>query len=336
VLAVLVIGLASCKGAPPVLPPVPPGSGQVLVASGPPPDVRDGQIVVDRVAAVVNDEVIMVSELDEAVLLSQDGKSGMPDGGVDEIRRRMLTRLIEVRLLVQEARREKVEVSEEEIQALFDDFVKRQGGDRDEVLARAQARGETWELLRRDLRDQLLVQRLRGRRVNRRATVTEAEVDAYMAANRAKLETGLKYHVRHIVVLAQPPDPAGWEGARVEIEDLARQIRAGADFASLARERSKDPSAASGGDLGWLARGELEPIFEAPLLALSPGGVTAPIRSGAGYHLFQLVEQEALTEQMLAEGRQQARELLAQRKAQERFDEWLAGIRRRALIAIRL
>ena len=69
---------------------------------------------------------------------------------------------------------------------------------------------------------------------------------------------------------------------------------------------------------------------------LLPRGVTAPIRSGAGYHLFQLAEQETLTEQMLAEGRQQARELLAQRKAQERFDEWLAGIRRRALIAIRL
>lgn len=337
IVSVLVIGFGGCAGAPPVLPPVPPGSGQVLVAAATAPAVRDGQILVDRVAAVVNDEVIMLSELDEQVLLyQQETRGGVPEGGVDEIRRRVLSGLIEHRLQVQEARREKVEVSDEEVQVLLDDFVKRNGGDRDKLLAELQAKGVSWDGLRRQLRDQLLAQRVRSRRVNRRATVTEAEVDAYMVANRSKLEAGLKYHARHIVVLAQPPDATGWERARAEIDDIARQLRAGADFATLARERSNDPSAATGGDLGWLARGELEPSFEAPLLALPAGGVTAAIRSGAGYHLFQLVEQGALTEQMLAEGRQQAREILTQRKAQERFDEWLEAIRRRALIAVRL
>ena len=77
-------------------------------------------------------------------------------------------------------------------------------------------------------------------------------------------------------------------------------------------------------------------MFEGPLLALQTGQVTAPIRSGSAYHLLKLDGREELTAQRLADARQQARDLLTQKKSQERFDEWLESIRRRALIAIRL
>jgi parvulin-like peptidyl-prolyl isomerase len=128
--------------------------------------------------------------------------------------------------------------------------------------------------------------------------------------------------------------PAGaWEQAKQEIESISVALAGGADFAELARTRAKDPT---GGDLGWLARGELDAAFEGPLLALRKGQVTAPIRSGAAYHLFKLDDREELTADRLADARQQARDLLLQKKAQERYDEWLEGLRRKALIAIRL
>jgi peptidyl-prolyl cis-trans isomerase SurA len=333
-LGLLVVGLNACRGPAPPLPPVPANSGGVLVRAGEAPPVRDGQAVIDRVVAVVNGDVVMMSELQEAVILYRRETRTAPEGG--ELERLVLKRLVDHRLQVQEARREKIDVTDDELRPVIDDFVRRNGGDREKIESQLRAQGVSWESLRRELREQMLAQRVRSRRVVRRATVNEAEVNAYLAENRERFESGLKYHARHIAVTADPPSPAAWERAKEEIESIAAALAGGADFAELARARSKDPSAASGGDLGWLARGELDAAFEGPLLKLEPGGVTAPIRSAAGYHLFKLEEREELTAERLGEARQQIRDLLAQKKTQERYEEWLESLRRRALIAIRL
>jgi peptidyl-prolyl cis-trans isomerase SurA len=314
---------------------VPAGSGGVLVRAGQAPPIRDNQVVIDRVVAVVNGDVVMMSDLQEAIVLARRDGRGLPEG--PDLERTVLNRLVDHRLQVQEAKREKIEVTEDELRGTLEDFVKRNGGDREKIQVQLQAQGVTWDALRRELRDQLLAQRVRGRRVVRRATVTEAEVDRYLVENRDRFDAGLKYHARHIAVTADPPSStAAWERAKAEVDSIMDALAAGADFAELARTRSKDPSAATGGDLGWLARGELDASFERPLLALEKGQVTAPIRSAAGFHLLKLEDREELTAERLADARQQARDLLLQKKAQERFDEWLEGLRRRALIAIRL
>jgi peptidyl-prolyl cis-trans isomerase SurA len=289
--------------------------------------------------AVVNGDAILMSELQEAMIIYERENKTPPPSGADleALQRTTLDRMIDHRLQIQEAKREKIEITEDELKTALDDFVRRNGGDREKIEAQLRAQGVTWEALRRELRDQMLAQRVRSRRVSRRATVTEAEVDAYLAENRAKFEAGLKYHARHIAVLAEPPSsPAAWERAKAQVDEIEARLRAGTDFATLARERSQDASAPSGGDLGWLTRGELDPQFEGPLLKLSKGEVTMPIKSAAGYHVFALEDQEEMTPKMLADARQQVRDLLAQHKAQARYEEWLDGLRKRALIAVRL
>jgi len=329
-----------CRGAPPPLPPVPASSGSILVTpvvSAPPPAGPSDQTLIDRVVAVVNSEVIMMSELQEAVFLYRREAREAPSDDPTELQKKVLNWLVEDRLQVQAARRENISVNDEELQAAMDDFVKRNGGDRSDVERKLKAQGLTWEGMRRKIKDQLLVRNVRSRRVSQRTSLTEAEVDAYIAANLGKFEASLKYHPRHIAVLADPPDqPAAWERARQEIETIRVRLREGADFTELARLHSKDGSAAAGGDLGWLNRGELQPRFEEPILRLGKGEVTAPIKSEVGYHLFQMEEREELTAEMLAQLRQQARDLLLQQKRQERIDEWVAELRRRALITVRL
>ena len=324
--------LGACKTPAGPLPPVPSGSGGVLVGVGEAPPLRENQVVIDRVVAVVNGDVVMMSDLQEAIILSRrDGRS-VPDGA--ELERTMLNRLVDHRLQVQEAKRDKVEVTDDEVRAAVDDVVKRNGGDREKFEAQLQVQGVTWEALRREMREQLLAQRVRSRRVVRRSTVTESEVDQYLAQNRDKFEAGLKYHAFHMAITVEATSsPGAWEQAKQEIESISVALAGGADFAELARTRAKDPT---GGDLGWLTRGELDAAFEGPLLALQKGQVTAPIRSGAAYHLFKLDDREELTADRLADARQQVRDLLLQKKAQERYDEWLEGLRRKALIAIRL
>ncbi|HEV8308605.1 MAG TPA: peptidylprolyl isomerase [Methylomirabilota bacterium] len=336
----LVGALAGCRGTPPALPPVPATSGSLLLPAAAAPAVPPDQSVVDRVVAVVNEDVIMMSELQEALILYlRETKEAAPatSTAVLELQQKVLTRMVEHRLQVQEARREKVEVTDEEVQQTLDDFVRKNGGDRPQIEEQLRGQGLTWEGLRREMRDQLMVQKIRSRRVTRRANVTESEVDAYVAANRDKLEHDLKYRPRHIAVLAEPPDSgAAWERAKAEAEALAVRLRNGADFAELAQEYSKDGSAAAGGDLGWLRRGELQALFEEPILRLGKGEVTEPVRSAAGYHLFKLEDREEVTPEMLAQLRQQARDILLQRKAQARFDEWVQRLREKALIVERL
>jgi len=329
---VVAAALGACRTPAGPLPPVPTGSGGVLVRAGEVPPIRDTQSVIDRVVAVVNGDVIMMSELQEAIVLSRREGRALPEG--PDLERSVLNRLVDHRLQVQEAKRDKIEVTEDDLRNLIDDFVKRNGGDRAKIESQFQSLGVTWESLRRELRDQLLAQRVRSRRVVRRATVTESEVDQYLAQNRDKFEAGLKYHAVHLAVMAEPStSPAAWEAAKREIESIVTALAGGADFTELARSRAKDPA---GGDLGWLARGELDAAFERPLLALQKGQITEPIRSGAGYHILKLADREELTAERLADARQQVRDLLLQKKGQERLDEWLEALRRRALIAIRL
>jgi peptidyl-prolyl cis-trans isomerase SurA len=324
--------LGACKAPAGPLPPVPAGSGGVLVRAGETPPIKDSQAVIDRVVAVVNDDVIMMSELQEAIVLARRDSPNAPEGPNYELT--VLNRLIDHRLQVQEAKRDKIEVGEDDLRTALDDIVKRNGGDREKFETQLLAQGVTWEALRREIRDQLLAQRVRGRRVVRRSTVTEAEVDQYLAQNRDKFEAGMKYHAFHLAITVEATSsPAAWDQAKQEIDSIATALAGGADFAELARTRAKDPAA---GDLGWLARGELDATFEAPLLALQKGQVTAPIKSGAAYHLLKLADKEELTAERLADARQQVRDVLLQKKAQERFDEWVEGLRRRALIAIRL
>jgi peptidyl-prolyl cis-trans isomerase SurA len=295
--------LAGCKGPAPVLPPLAGDPGSLLLKPAAVPSAPPDQAVIDRVVAVVNDDVILMSELQEAVLLYLRDNPRPTAGSeqMTELQHRLLQRMVDQRLQVQEARREKIEVTEDEVRQMIDDFVARNGGDREKIGEQIRAQGLTWEQLRRDLRDSLLAQKIRGRRISRRAAITEAEVDVYVAENRPKLERDLKYHPRHIAILAEPSDStAAWERAQADVDALEARLRQGADFAELAREYSKDGSAETGGDLGWLAPGELQASFEEAILKLAKGQVTPPLRSSNGFHVFRLEEREEVTPEMLA------------------------------------
>lgn len=341
-LRLLLVLLAGCglfsRTLPPGPLPPPPEPAQAQAPSQPAPPA-DAGVVVDRVVAVVNQDVITLSELQEAVALFLQQNREKPPSPAEqpELERKILERLVDHQLQVQEALREKIEVSDEEVKEAVEEFVSRSGMDRPQLEAQLRRQGISWEALRRELREQLLVRKVVRRRVHGRISVTNGEVEAYFKENREKFETGLKFRVRHLAILATPPDSdAAWAQARERIEALAAELRAGADFAELARQHSQDPSAKAGGDLGELARGELQPVFEEAILKLQVGEVTPPIRSASGFHLFKLEDREELSPQAEAQIRQQIRELLFRRKYQERLDAWLQELRQRALITLRL
>jgi parvulin-like peptidyl-prolyl isomerase len=182
------------------------------------------------------------------------------------------------------------------------------------------------------------VQKVIRRKVALRVSVTDDEISRYLAENRARLETGLSYHARHILIVPEEgsASDAAWEQARIKAELLRTQVTEGADFATLARQHSKDATARDGGDLGTLKRGELSQEIEAQILALAPGAVSAPYRSPLGYHLFKLESKDALDGEGLVRARQQIREILFREKYETRLEAWLKEIKQRAIIEVRM
>jgi peptidyl-prolyl cis-trans isomerase SurA len=294
--------------------------------------------VLDRVVAVVNNDAITLGEVQENILAYRVENRDRPGGPSDEdLARDFLTKMIDTRLQLQEADREKVTAEEAEITEELQDRIKRFGIKSQEEFEKViKQQGLTLESVKRRVRDEIRRAKIVRRKVNLRVSVTDQEIDDYLEANRANLETGLAYHARHILVVPETQDDAGWEAARLKAEVIRREILEGADFAEIAKAKSGDASARDGGDLGALKRGELAQDIEGQILGLQTGQVSRPYRSALGYHVFRLESKESLEGEGLQRARQQIRDILFRQKYDTRLAAWLKEIRQRAIIEVRL
>src|SRR5437870_613491 len=294
--------------------------------------------VTDRVLAVVNNDAITLSELQEAIAVYQYENRDRAQEAPTELAQQFLTRMIDTRLQIQEAEREKIVIDDAEVEEELAERLKKMNvKSRDEFEALLKGQGLSMESVKRRIRDELRRGRIVGRKVRLRVSVMEAEVMQYLEANRAKLETGLTYHARHILIL---PDAgvadAAWENARIRADLLRGQLLQGADFAELAQQNSRDASARDGGDLGTLKRGELAQDIEPQILSLAVAEVSLPFRSALGYHIFRLESKDSLEGEGLTRVKAQIREILFREKFDARLDAWLKEIKQRAIIDVRL
>jgi len=295
------------------------------------------EAVTDRVVAVVNNDAITLGELHENILIyRQENRDGSATD--DVLAKQFLVRLIDNRLQVQEAEREKITVEEEEMNEELQERMKKLGANsmvEFEKIVKDQ--GLSMDAVKKRLRNTLLTAKIQHRKVRLRVSVTERDIDRYLEENRAKLEVGLSYHARHILI--QPEDSASeasWTDAHRRANGLRAQILEGGDFVELAKTFSKDSSAQEGGDLGTLKRGELAQDIEAQILALRPGEVSAPYRSSLGWHIFRLESKESLDGEGLVRARQQIRDILFRQKYEARQEAWLKEIKQRAIIELRI
>jgi peptidyl-prolyl cis-trans isomerase SurA len=330
------------KAKPPAPPPAGPPPSEVRAPILSRPSLpADSESVVDRVICVVNSDAVTLYELEEAEAYTiYESKQPPPTG--DErvvLRDKVLAGIIEKRLQLQQAEREKITVDDSEMKEQLDEIQKRLGAkDEVEFDKMVKAQGLSLDGVKKRLREQLLVERIKRRKVNLRISVTEEDIDQYLNANREKLETGLTFEARHILFL--PTAGAGEDGlqaSKQRAEETYTRVMAGDDFGELAREFSDDTATAkNGGRLGILKRGELAPDIEKAILRLSPGEHSRPFRSEVGYHLFELDSRETLAGEQLAQARNQIRDILYKQRYDVRLNEWLVEIRGKAIIEMRL
>jgi peptidyl-prolyl cis-trans isomerase SurA len=320
--------------------PAPAPPRPVLAPASTGPRLPDSQEVVDRVICVVNNDAITLNELDEAeahFLYESKQPEPSPEAR-EQLRDRLLQSIIENRIQLQQAEREKISVDDAEVQEQVAEIMKKVNANSAQEFERMlAAQGLTLDAVKKRVREQILVQRLTRRKVALRVSVTEQEIDQYLAANRDKLETGLTFEARHILFLPEAgKGDEGWDAARRKAEQVYALLLGGQDFSELAKTYSEDGSAKEGGRLGTLKRGELTPEIEREILSLRPGESSAPFRSTIGYHLFHLDAKESLTGEALTQARSQIRDILYRQKYDVRLKEWLAEIKQRAIIDIRM
>lgn len=300
----------------------------------PPPLDED---VTDRVVAVVNNDAITLGELQESIAAFRHENRERTGPSDEELATQFLNRLIDARLQLQEADRERIIVDDVEVVEELTDRVKKLGAPNLEAFeATLKGQGVTIDMLRKRVRDSMRMQRVIRRKVTLRVSVTETEIEKYLDENRVKLETGLTYHARHLLIVPEANTDAAWEAARERADGLHAEAVSGADFGELARRHSADASAKDGGDLGTLKRGELAQEIEAQILRLEASQVSRPYRSSLGWHVFKLEAKEGLEGDGLARVRQQIKDVLFREKYEARLDTWLKEIKQRAIIEVRM
>ena len=240
-----------------------------------------------RIAAIVNDEVISARDLRQRIRLVLFS-SGIEDTA--EARRRVarqvLRRLIDERLQLQEAKKWNISVSDDEIRRSVSEIEKRNGMQPDSLPSVFRGNRVSFESLRAQFRAGIAWSKLVRRRLSPRIEIGAEEVDGLLARlQAAKGET--TYHLAEIFLSVNQPDEE--PEIRNSAERMVEQIRGGARFSALARQFSQAATAAVGGDLGWTPRSQLDPAIAAAVDRLSPGELLGPIRTTAGFRILSLI-----------------------------------------------
>ena len=246
---------------------------------------------IDRIAAVVNDDVVLQSELDRATnnVLAQYNRQ--PNGQLppaDILRKQVLERLILVRLQVAQATQQGIRVGDQDVDAALGNVANQNRMTMDQLRASLARDGIEFADFRDSIRDEIAIQRLRQRYAQTSVSVSDAEVDAAMSAQA----NGVQYHLAHLLV-ALPENPTSDQiaAAQTKIEGIKGLIDRGEmDFATAAARYSDGQNALEGGDLGWRSSDEIPTAFANMISGLQPGQVIGPIRGPSGFQLVKLVE----------------------------------------------
>ncbi len=263
----------------------------LLALAALPAAARDA-LLVDRVVAVVNKDVITLTELAEHTARAEAElrrqRIAAPERAVLE--RQVLERLVLDKAQLQLAASTGMRVDELQLDRAVQRVAQNNNMTLAELRRALERDGVEFERFRAELREQILLTRLREREVDDRVQVSEAEVDLYLEEHKASLAAKVEYDVAHVLVrVPEQARPEQVEQARARAERVRDEARAGGDFARLAASHSDAGDALQGGALGWRAPGRLPELFAEALAGMQPGAVSEPLRSPAGFHVVKLL-----------------------------------------------
>jgi peptidyl-prolyl cis-trans isomerase SurA len=301
--------------------------------------VSRGAVLLDRVVAVVNQEVITWSELYKD--MESDASPQLREMNAAERLKvfkeneaSFLDTLINFKLQVQEAKHLGIGVSDEEVREAIDGIKKKYGMTDSVFKESLKKEGFTYDEYVNRLRDQIIVGKVVNQQIRSKILITDAEVKKYLDdEKKLNADTAEGYRISQIFF----SKPTGDEG-KAEVEKKAAEVmeklKKGESFEDLARTYSQDPSASVGGDLGFIKKGQLMKEFSEAVAKLKPGEVSRPFWSERGLHIIKLNGVTgARSEHELME---EARKKLSEKIFERRYSSWVKSLRENSFVEIRL
>jgi len=250
----------------------------------------------DYIAAVVNQELVTAGEVELRVQRAQAeaGRAGAKLPPEPELRRQALDSLIDERAIITAARDSGMKVDEFEIDRSVQSIAQQNQLSLEALRDRLRAEGMDYGRFRANVRDQMMIERLREREVYQRIKISDEEIERYLADRRAAAQADAETNVAQIMVtVAEGLAPAELAARRKIAEDALARVQRGEDFAKVAAELSEDANRAKGGEIGLKPASRLPDLFVEAVRGLKPGEVApALVRSGAGFHVLKLVDRK--------------------------------------------
>ncbi|ATR85048.1 peptidylprolyl isomerase SurA [Pseudomonas sp. FFUP_PS_473] len=263
--------------------------GAVLLSSAVHAAVQE----LDRVVAIVDNDVVMQSQLDQRVhevqqTIAKRG-SGVPPASALEPQ--VLERLIVENLQLQIGDRSGIRITDEELNQAIGTIAQRNGMSIDQFRAALARDGLSYEDAREQVRREMIISRVRQRRVAERIQVSEQEVKNFLASDLGKMQLSEEFRLANILIpTPESANSAAIQAAAKQAGEVYQQLKQGADFGQLAIARSASETALEGGEMGWRKAAQLPPPFDRLLSSLSVGDVTEPVRTPGGFIILKLLD----------------------------------------------
>jgi len=249
--------------------------------------------LVDRIIAVVNNEVITRQELEERTRLAvkQLAQQGAPVPPQSVIERQLLERLIVDRAQLQHARETGLRVDDRDLERALERIAEDNKLTLQQLRDTLQRDGVPFEKFRHDIRNEILLARLREREVETKIVITESEIDAFLGSQQNQGGRSDEFNLSHILVtVPENASPEQIQGRRARAEEALSQLKAGRGFREVAAEFSDAPDALQGGVMGWREGDRLPTMFFDAVNGMKPGETSALLRSPNGFHLIRVNE----------------------------------------------
>ncbi|WP_220813809.1 peptidylprolyl isomerase [Pseudomonas paralcaligenes] len=263
--------------------------GAVLLASGAQAQFQS----LDRVVAIVDNDVIMYSQLDQRLREVEQtiGKRGSQLPPQDVLQQQVLERLIVENLQLQIGDRSGIRITDEELNQAMASIAERNSLTLDQFRAALARDGLSFEDAREQIRREMVISRVRQRRVAERIQVTNQEVQNFLASDLGQIQLSEEFRLANILIPV--PEAASPDEIRAAAQKTAQvydSLRGGADFAQTAMSSSASENALEGGEIGWRKSAQLPPAFAEMIRGLSVGDITEPVRTPGGFMIVKLLE----------------------------------------------
>ena len=282
----------------------------------------------DRIVAIVNKDIITMSDLEPELVDERKRLRAKYSG--EELNRRLaqkeydvLNKLIDQKLQLQEAKAKGIEVSEEEVKEALQQVAMQKTGT---PLAGS--------VLKKQVREQLLLERLLAFQIRQSVMVTDSEVTQYYEDHKDTYLISPAYELRQIFFFVRPGENEAPKRSRADMVYLA--LRTTGNFAELAQKNSDGPEAAEGGNLGEVREDELLPPLAEALKSMKPGDISKPIQSSLGFHIIALDKVIPPRPRDLTEVENQIKSILYKKRTEEHYHQWLRELKKKAFIEIKL